>query len=210
MVNKAIKMALEKIDKKYCRLSQKDYATLDESIKETLRKEKYLERPVAYEFYHQLRTLMDKGVIDFCGPIIQAEVDKNYQHCFENGKIPDFIIHVPNRGEDKNLAVIEFKLANNLHRIEEDFKKLVKFKEHKHLKYSHAVEVIIGDESSLRRAKKLIRQMNKSDGEEIIIIEFDTDSWKANDWKIRYSDVCNKVLESKKERKRKNHKRKVT
>lgn len=184
MLIKDIKNALENMDKIYCRLSKKDYSRTDKSIRECLKKEKYLERPFAYEFYHQLRTLMDKGIIDFGGPIIQAEVDKRYQHCFENGKIPDFIIHVPNKDKNKNLAVIEFKLANNLGKLEEDFKKLVEFKMHKHLKYSHAVEVIIGNESSLRRAKKLIRQMNKSDGEEIIIIEFDSDSWKANDWKI--------------------------
>jgi len=189
MVIEAIKMALEKISKKYCTLSQIDYSRMgmNESINDGLRKEKLLERPFACEFYHQLRKLMDNGDVNFGGPIIQAEVDKRYQCCFEKGKIPDFIIHVPNK--DKNLVVIEFKLANNLGNLGNDFKKLVEFKKHEHLKYAHAIEVIIGDETSIKQVKKHISQLNKSEGEEIIIIEFDTDSWKSNDWKIRYSDV---------------------
>ena len=81
MVIDAIKMALEEMDREYCMLSQIDYRRLEvnESIRKNLSKEKYLERPFAYEFYHQLRKLMDSGEVDFGGPIIQAEVDKNYQ-----------------------------------------------------------------------------------------------------------------------------------
>jgi len=53
MVVKAIKKALENMDKKYCTLSQIDYSRIkmSESNKKCLRKEKYLERPFAYEFY---------------------------------------------------------------------------------------------------------------------------------------------------------------
>lgn len=186
MVVEALKMALRKTDKKYCALSQIDYSRIEmnSSTKELLKEKKYLERPFAYEFYHQLRTLMDNSNVNFGGPIIQAEVDKRYQHCFENGKIPDFIIHMPN--DSKNLAVIEFKLANNLGKLEHDFKKLVRFKEIEDLKYSHAIEVIIGNESSLTLAKERIMQLNKHMGLEITIIEFNTDSWEVNDWIIRY------------------------
>ena len=191
MVIPAIKTALENMDKNYCKLSQIDYSRIgvNESFREHLAEEKYLERPFAYEFYHRLRKLMDSGDVDFGGPVIQAEVDKRYQHCFTTGKIPDFIIHVPNARP--NLAVIEFKLATNLGSLEHDFEKLVDFKKNKDLKYTHVIEVIIGNGNSLRHAKERIMQLNKSEGEEITIIEFNTDSWKVNDWKIRYSDVRN-------------------
>ena len=169
------------MDKKYCKLSKIDYSMLgvNESTKKHLVEEKYLERPFAYEFYHQLRKLIDNGDVDFGGPIIQAEVDKRYQHYFKNGKIPDFILHVPNT--QQNLAVIEFKLATNFNKLEHDFVKLVQFKNNEYLKYTHVIEVIIGNETSLRDAKEYIMRLNKSEVEEITIIEFNTDSWKVND-----------------------------
>lgn len=181
MVILAIKTALENMDKKYCKLSQIDYSIVEvnDFTKKYLMKEKYLERPFAYEFYHQLRKLMDSGDVDFGGPVIQAEVDKRYQHCFKNGKIPDFIIHVPNTRQ--NLAVIEFKLAGNLDSLEHDFEKLVQFKNDEDLKYTHVLKVVIGNETSLRNAKEYIIRLNKSEVEEITIIEFNTDSWKVND-----------------------------
>jgi hypothetical protein len=181
MVIEAIKNSLKKIDKEYCKLSQKDYTQA-----EFLAREKYLERPFAYEFYHQLRKLMDCGEVDFGGPIIQAEVSKEYQHCFINGKIPDFVIHLPNK--NKNLAVIEFKLATNPKGFEDDFKKLVEFKKNKYLEYDNAVEVVIGSGSELIKAKEKINQLNKSSGEEIIIIEFNTDSWDATESNIRFQE----------------------
>lgn len=176
----AIKMALEKMDKKYCTLSQIDYSRLraDEGFRKHLAEEKYLERPFAYEFYHQLRKLMDNGNVDFGGPIIQAEVDKRYQHCFKNGKIPDFILHVPNTHQ--NLAVIEFKLATNVSRIEYDLGKLLDFKTNEDLKYTHVIEVIIGNKKFLKVAEERTKKINKPHGEEIIIIEFNTDLWKAS------------------------------
>lgn len=181
MVISAIKTALGNMDKKYCKLSQIDYSVVrvGESTKKYLMKEKYLERPFAYEFYHQLRKLIDNSDVDFGGPIIQAEVDKRYQHYFKNGKIPDFIIHVPNT--QQNLAVIEFKLATNLNRLEHDFEKLIQFKNNEDLKYTYVIEVIIGNETSLRNAKRYIMQLNKSKLKGITIIEFNTDSWKVND-----------------------------
>lgn len=180
----ATKEALQMMNKKFCALSQIDYSLVDERVREPARKSKYLERPFAYEFYHQIRRLMDEGIVDFGGPIIQAEVDKTYQHCFEEGKIPDFIIHI--QSTTQNLAVIEFKLATNLSRIEEDLAKLVEFKTNEDLRYIHGVEVILGDTDSLEAASKRIDQMSTSEGEEIAIVYFNTDSWEANHLCLKY------------------------
>jgi hypothetical protein len=184
MVILAIKTALENIDKNYCKLSQIDYSMLraNESTKKFLEVEKYLERPIAYEFYHQLRKLINCGDVNFGGPVIQAEVDKKYQKCFENGKIPDFIIHVPSTR--KNLAVIELKLASNFRNLEGDLKKLVEFKNNQDLEYAFAIEIIIGNHFFLNKAKEKILKMEKARGEEIIIIDYNTDSRRVKDWKI--------------------------
>lgn len=178
-VIEAIKLALEDMDKRYCTLSQIDYSKieLNGSTQGFLAEKKYLERPFAYEFYHQLRKLMDSGDVDFGGPVIQAEVDKRYQHCFTTGKIPDFITHIPNARQ--NLAVIEFKVAANMENIEHDFQKLKEFR--KNLKYRYIIEVVIGDNRSLESAKKRIRSLSRSDSEGIVIMEFNVDSWKSND-----------------------------
>jgi hypothetical protein len=186
---KATKLALENMDQNYCKLSQVDYSEIEgmKSFILSLSKEKYLERPFAYEFYHQLRSLMDKGIVDFGEPIIQAEVDKRYQHCFERGKSPDFIIHLPN--SKRNLAVIEFKLATRVKEdIKEDFKKIVEFKTNFDLKYRFGIEVILGTKKSLEKRKRDINNWNRTEGEEIIIIEFDTDSWKADHSVIKFKE----------------------
>lgn len=157
------------------------------SLIDYLKKEKYLERPIAYEFYHQLRRLIDEGGVDFDEPIIQSEVDKRYQHCFEKGKMPDFIIHTPN--SKRNLAVIEFKLATRAkEEIKDDFIKIVKFKTNPLLKYSYGVEVLLGDKHSLENRRKDINDWSKTEGEEIIIIEFDTGSWKADHSIIQFKE----------------------
>ena len=188
MVILAIKTALENIDENYCKLSQIDYSMLgvNESTKKLLEEEKYLERPFAYEFYHQLRKLIDSDDMTFDGPVIQAEVDKRYQHCFENGKIPDFIIHEPNTR--KNLAVIELKLASNYENLEGDLKKLVEFKNNQDLEYAFAIEIIIGDHAFLNKAKERILRMEKTKGEEIIIIYYNTCSRKVEDRNIFFDN----------------------
>ncbi|KKM69675.1 hypothetical protein LCGC14_1448360 [marine sediment metagenome] len=176
-----IKLALNKMNKNFCELSKIDYKYIEATngLVDYLKGEKYLERPIAYEFYHQLRKLIDEGDVDFGEPIIQAEVDKNYQHCFRNGKMPDFIIHLPNF--NKNLAIIEFKLATRKKEdIKYDFKKIVKFKTYPRLRYTYGIEVILGNKRSLAIRMKDINNWNRTEGEEIIIIEFDTDNWKAN------------------------------
>jgi hypothetical protein len=173
----AIKNALEEMEKEYCKLSELDYSKVYKHIRERAKSEKYLERPIAYEFYHQLRKLIEDGNVNFSGPIIQAEVDKRYQHCFREGKIPDFIIHIPNIRQ--NLAVVEFKLTSNLDNITNDFNKLLEFKENPFLRYKNVIEVIIGDRASLEEGKNKIKRLGKSSGKKITIIEFNTDSWNV-------------------------------
>ena len=190
-VIEAVKNALQEMEKQYCKLSELDYSKVYHRIREQAKSEKYLERPIAYEFYHQLRKLMEMSVVDFGGPVVQAEVDKRYQHCFQIGKVPDFIIHMPNK--KRNLAVIEFKLASNLDKVTNDFNKLSEFKENQSLKYENIIEVIIGDKVSLGNAKNKIKRVGKCKGNKITIIEFNTDSWNVADvYCIRYQQLsCN-------------------
>lgn len=182
MIDKVVKMALENMDKEYCRLSKMDYVAI-----EKLAGKKFLERPFAYEFYHQIRKLLDAGKIELGGCVIQGEVDKSYQHIFTEGKIPDFIIHVPDI--NKNLMVIEFKLANNPYGFKKDFDKLFEFKTNDQLKYDRAIEVVIGSKDELNIAREKISALSQENGEEITIAEFDTDIWKTNLIKIIYSKI---------------------
>ncbi|MFX0211599.1 MAG: hypothetical protein ACFFDT_36825 [Candidatus Hodarchaeota archaeon] len=182
----SIKSALERMDKTFCSLSQIDYSIIDDRVRKPVVENKYLERPIAYEFYHQLRKLIENGTVDFGGPIIQAEVDKTYQKCFDDGKIPDFIIHVKERKE--NLAVIEFKLATNLSNLKSDFQKLVEFKQNPDLEYTHGIEVIVGDTEHLKSVGEFVGQLEQSEGEHIEVVHFDTDQWKAKHYSFRYKE----------------------
>lgn len=47
----SITTALKNIDKRYCELSRIDYAKVE--LREIKEAAKFLERPFAYEFYHQ-------------------------------------------------------------------------------------------------------------------------------------------------------------
>jgi hypothetical protein len=132
---------------------EKELSRLDVRIAEELEESKYFERPFAYEFYHQLRILMDQGMTPFENCVVQGEVNKGYQNIFfrqENktkksrDTIPDFLIHVPNQRITGNWAIIEFKRANNLNNLTADLDKLLAFKEHPKTLYRTGVEVIIG------------------------------------------------------------------
>jgi len=190
----AIVLALEKISRDYVRLSEKNYSKIEGDISfiRNCSKEKILERPFAYEFYHQFRSLMDKGIVDFGELVIQAEIDKTYQHYFENnqqgktgrGKIPDFLIHLKNKNQ--NLAVIEFKLASNQDNLESDFKKLVEFKKNVRLQYDYGVEVIIGDTKSIEQVKLKVEELSTSEGEELQIVYYDTQTGKASNSSIKF------------------------
>ena len=54
----------------------------------------------------------------------------------------------------------------------------------KDLKYEFAIEIIIGNYASLNKAKECILRMGKAKGEEITVIEYNTNSKKVEDWKI--------------------------
>ncbi|MHA1208814.1 MAG: hypothetical protein ACTSP1_13140 [Candidatus Freyarchaeota archaeon] len=192
MIINAVKSCLENMNEKFVDLSRMKFDKLRNELKEHFLEQKVQERPFAYEFYHQFRKLWDSGSIPRIASedvVIQAEVNKIYQSIPNLGKIPDFLLHEPSTNE--NLAVIEFKVLSNssnissdISRIKKDFEKLVAFK-HK-LEYRHLIEVIVGDENLLRKARERILPMNNTDGEEIIVIEFNTNSWRANDYKIKY------------------------
>ncbi len=182
--------SLNNMDKKYCRPSQMDYSNLNKipkGIVENLKEEKYFERLFAYEFYHQFRILVQNGKVDFGGAVLHAEVPKEYQRCFEKGKgkIPDFILHVPDHS--LNLAVLEFKLATNLGKIDHDFDKLLDFRKNDALKYKNIIEVIIGDTKQLEKATEIIKGHNKENGEILTIIYFNTETWSSNKFEIQYS-----------------------
>lgn len=169
MIIEAIETALTNIDPKYCELSKIDYPKLE--MGKYLAEQKYLERPFAYEFYHQLRKLLDEGRFDFGSAVIQGEVDKRYQHLPGLGKIPDFILHAPHR-TDNNLAVIEFNLASNYReQLEDDFKKLVEFK--RQANYQYLVEVVIGNRNGLSAAWGTIGGLVSTEGEIITVIGYD-------------------------------------
>jgi hypothetical protein len=171
-----VSRALENMNKLCVRLSKLGISLTNADVV------KYQERPFAYEFYHQLQLLKEREQIDFGKYYIHPEVNKKYQHYFEEGKIPDFIIHVPN--SDENLAVIEFKLTNNP-KIKEDLAKIVEFKTNTKLKYKYGIEIIIGDTNALKKPKRKINKLTKSGGTKINIIWFNTNTWKTSESKIR-------------------------
>ena len=173
------------MNRKFTDLSKLKFDEIEEKLKEKLQRQKIQERPFAYEFYHQFRKLWDNGCIAGTIPkdiVIQAEVNKNYQQIPDLKKIPDFLLH--RSSSDKNFAVIEFKLASNYREIEKDFEKLIAFKQI--LNYMYVIEVIIGRKEPLKTAIERIKTLNNPKGKDIIIIEFNTDSWNANDFRIKY------------------------
>jgi hypothetical protein len=147
--------------------------------------EKLLERPFAYEFYHQMRCLWDNRselVAPFADVVIQGDVDKGYQAIRGLDRIPDFLLHSPN-SDERNFAVIEVKLAAFARDIERDLDKFVAFRNRRG--YRHFVEIVIGHETGLRRVN--LAGLNQTGNRlvEIVVIFFNTDTWKATDHHIR-------------------------
>jgi len=170
MVIKSIETALKNMDRRYYKLSRTLYS--GSKIYQCLPGEKYLERPFAYEFYHQFRKLIDEGRISFGVSVIQAEVDKGYQRLASLDKVPDFILHAPNT--TKNVAVIEFKLvSNNRKRLVDDLEKLVLFS--RDAGYTLAVEVVIGNSRELKETWKKLDELKTGEGVEISVIAYDVD-----------------------------------
>ena len=180
----AIKTSLENMDKNYCKSSYKDYFQIElNSLKKCLAERKYLERPFVYEFYHQLRKLLQNGEVDLGGPITQAGIDKVHKHYSGNEKIPDFIICVPNISP--NLAAIEFRHTSNPTRIESDLKKLAELR--REFGYSYVIEVIFGDEASLKNLKKYLYELSDPQGEKIMFVDFCVDLGKVSAGMIGYT-----------------------
>jgi len=78
-------------------------------------------------------------------------------------------------------------LASNLRDIEEDFKKLIEFKQR--LGYKYLIQVIIGNSSSLENARERIGRISTNNGERIIIVKFNVETWSTEEWEIEYE--CN-------------------
>jgi hypothetical protein len=180
LITNSIKAALLSMDSRYASLSD----IVNGEAEETERVYTYQERPYAYEFYHQLRKMIEEQKLELGGHFVQPEINKTYQHYLLNeGKIPDFIIHVPN-SKTENLCVIEFKRAKS-GEINGDLKKLVEFKDS--LRYQFLFEVIVGKKSEVKdlkdRMKSYAREMPQT---EIAVISFNIDSWQADDWLLQY------------------------
>ena len=184
MVNDIIK-ALEKINPGHCKLSTLNYKELESGgVPKAIHESKYLERPVAYEFYHQFRKLIEADEIKLEEHVlIQAEVDKRYQDIKGLNKIPDFLVHAPSSSCSK--AVIEFKLANrDWGDIKDDFDKLLDFKEI--LKYKELVEVLIGKPEDIEIKRKWLEPLKSDEDFNMIVIFYDITKAKAEELRINY------------------------
>ena len=174
--------ALERIDPKQCRLSTLKYEDL--KLPNEFFDSKYLERPFAYEFYHQFRKLIENKEIELEeNVLIQGEVDKTYQVIGDVSKIPDFLVHIPSETTN-NKAVIEFKMATrSFPDIERDFDKLLKFKDR--LNYEKLVEVLIGETDAIIKKKIKLSKYHNDDCN-IHVILYDINILKAEEYKIKY------------------------
>src|SRR6266567_9190786 len=143
--------ALENLDWNYVTLSRVQYFE-GKKPPELNSKAHWLERPFAYELYHQLRCMWaTMGFESAC--VIHAEVYKKYQAIKNLKKMPDFLFHLPKL--DCNVAVVEIKLAVNPG-LQEDLDKLTLF--HNILKYQYLIEVIIGTDAELREAEAVLHR----------------------------------------------------
>lgn len=114
-------------------------------------KERWLERPYAYEFYHQMRSCWRED----CHLIISGEISKKGHSVFESldaGKpIPDFLIHRPGSMVN-NCAVIEVKSQNAYRKgIYRDVEKLLTFKYR--IGYRQMIYLFFGEELPKKKSK---------------------------------------------------------
>jgi hypothetical protein len=175
---KTIVTALENIDWRYVTLSQFFYEESDMPM--NLRDPHWLERPFAYEIYHQLRLLW-KGEAFDAQCVIQAEVLKKYQQIRYINKMPDLLMHQPN--SERNLAIVEIKLASNKKKsLMEDIDKLALFQRVLH--YETLVEVIIGADEELKTVGHQLNNLDCSSGAKIDILLL-----SLNDHKIRHRTI---------------------
>lgn len=186
MIVDAVKHSLEAMDRRFLELSGLIFDPYTDDLLRRLgeTQEKLLERPFAYEFYHQMRTLWDSRsplVAPFADVVIQGEVDKGYQAITDLDRVPDFLLHRPN-SDERNFAVIEVKLAAFARDIERDLNKFVAFRNRRG--YQHFVEIVIGHEAELRRVN--LDELNQKGDRviEVVVVFFNTDNWKAMDHRI--------------------------
>jgi len=189
MLIEIVKTALMRMDSKFTDLSRLKFDEISRELRKKLEEQKIQERPFAYEFYHQLRKMYESEDQKLSSiipedVIVQAEVHKGYQEIPNLSRMPDFLLHKPNSVE-RSFAVIEFKLASRKNELKDDFDKLIAFKDI--LGYKYLIEVIIGDERSLNECRRKYHQLSSNEGTEIIIIEFNTKTWRAEHTKIRYN-----------------------
>jgi hypothetical protein len=184
----AVMDSLKNMQRSFVDLSRITFRDLPDDVLKLLKAEKVQERPFAYEFYHHFRKFWDEGRVDELGlgeVVIQAEVNKSYQNIRGLKKAPDFLIHQPNTLEGQHqIAVMEFKLAENARELEYDFDKLALFKQT--LWYKVAVEVLIGNPAALEKAMRVVKGLERANGELIHIVCFDTENWRAESTDVRY------------------------
>jgi hypothetical protein len=141
--------ALENLDWNYVTLSRVQYFH-EKKPPDFSSEAHWLERPFAYELYHQLRRMWDtNGFESAC--VIHAEVYKKYQEIKNLDKMPDFLFHLPK--PDCNVAVLEIKLAANPG-LQKDLDKLTLFRNI--LRYEHLVEIVIGTDAELRETETVL------------------------------------------------------
>lgn len=175
-----VSRVLNSMEKEYCDLSLIDYTSIgaSEELIRGIARQKILERPFAYEFYHQLRKGIDSDEIDLGDVVVQAEVDKRYQIALEQGSCSDFIFHKVNT--KKNLLVMELKLASrSWQSIRKDLKKLNDFRCNYDLRYENAILVMIGRQRGLLKVKDLAHRYIQRFKYHTNVIGFDIGKWKV-------------------------------
>jgi len=165
-----IRRAVENIDWRFVRLSRLRY---EGYIPVVLGDLHWLERPFAYEIYHQLRLIWSEAL----DCVIQAEVLKRYQEIRDLEKMPDLLFHVPD--SRRNLAVVEIKLAaNNYKPLKEDLAKLTLFR--RILEYETLVEIIIGSNDQLGMTNQQLDELNSDHGAPIHVLTLSLDDHTTN------------------------------
>jgi hypothetical protein len=170
----ALKTAVDKLDWRYVTLSRRRYN--NSYVCTGLGDSHWLERPFAYEIYHQLRLIWAAGQLDLLC-LIHAEVLKKYQEIRDITKMPDFLFHDPE--SDHNLAVVEIKLASNTDKsLKADLEKLALFR--RVLRYDTLIEILIGSDADLLASQEYLRGLSFDCDSPIYILTVSLDDHRTN------------------------------
>jgi hypothetical protein len=173
-VLETLKAAIDNLDWRYVTLSRRRYGNT--YVCTGLGDSHWLERPFAYEIYHQLRLIWAAGQFDLLC-LIQAEVLKKYQGIRDITKMPDLLFHDPK--SDHNLAVIEIKLASNTDKnLKADLEKLALFR--RALRYETLVEILIGSDAELLASHEYVRGLSFDCDAPIHILTVSLDDHRTN------------------------------